>query len=92
MLAQYACELYVFLHIATTCPLTDLENGEVTTNGLTYLSLAMYTCNTGYVLTPSNGSVRVCEADGEWTGEIPTCLRELEMVNGKKIVYSLHSC
>ncbi len=46
-----------------------------------YQSIASYTCNNGYVITPNDGGVRVCGEDGEWAGVAPACPRELIMVN-----------
>src|SRR5207302_158398 len=47
-------------------------NGTVSTsNGTTYSQNAVYTCNTGYVLTGS--SPRTCQAAGTWSGTAPTC-------------------
>ena len=66
----------VFLTVVTCPPLTNPDNGGVTTSGATFASLATYTCTTGYILTPSNGGFRVCGEDGEWTGVAPTCPRE----------------
>ncbi len=65
-------------HAVVTCPtLTDPANGGVLTTSSTFLSGASYFCDTGYVLTPSNGGSRSCGADGEWSGVEPTCQREL---------------
>ena len=74
------CVSYVLLTVVTCLPLTNPENGEVVTfNNNNYQSSATYSCNAGYVLTPSDGGVRVCGEDGEWTGVAPTCLRKLEI-------------
>ncbi len=89
MAAQYAfsntvCELYPPLTVVTCPPLTDPTNGGVTLNpnNNNYQSMATYTCTTGYVLTPSNGSTtRVCQADGQWAGVAPTCPRESVLVD-----------
>ncbi len=69
---------YVLLTVVDCGPLNNPDNGEVTTSGFKYLNLAVYSCTTsGYILIPSDSSVRVCGADGEWTINPPTCEREL---------------
>ncbi len=72
---------YVLITVVDCGPLDNPDNGEVTTSSTTYGSVATYTCTSGYILTPSDGGVRVCGADGQWTGVAPTCPRELIMVN-----------
>ena len=34
-------------------------------------SLVMYTCNVNYML--SGEALRICQADGTWSGTLPTC-------------------
>ncbi len=58
--------------------LSALVSGIVTTtnNGI-YPSVASYTCNDGYALTPAYPSTRACVAHGEsvaWEGTPPTCV------------------
>ncbi len=74
---------YVLLTVVTCPALTAPTNGGVTLspNNNNYLTMATYTCTTGYVLTPNNGDMRACEAGGEWSGDAPTCPRELAIVN-----------
>ncbi len=82
------CELCLLTVSTATCPaLSPPINGGVTVVSLTVSSIATYTCTTGYVLTPSTGSPRVCQADGQWTGVAPTCPRELAMVACMTVVY-----
>ncbi|XP_064386348.1 sushi, von Willebrand factor type A, EGF and pentraxin domain-containing protein 1-like [Halichondria panicea] len=55
-----------------TCPvLTSPTNGALFTPNLNYLTIATYSCDTGYVLTGS--AARRCQADGVWSGVAPTC-------------------
>ena len=49
-------------------------NGQVQLNGTTVGSVANYSCNRRYILNGT--STRTCEADGEWSGDPPTCERE----------------
>ena len=91
------CVSYVLLTVVTCPELTDPNNGIILKPNNNYLSTAVYTCNTGYVLTPSDGGTRVCGADGEWTGVAPTCPRELVITvkyNAKVLLVRLmqHSC
>ena len=76
MLTVTQCVSYVLLTVVTCPELANPDNGMVDTSNNIYLSTPVYTCNSGYVLTPSDGGVRVCGADGEWTGVAPTCPRE----------------
>ncbi len=71
------CVSNVLLTVVTCPPLTHPDNGAVSTPNNNYLSIAVYTCITGYVLTPSNGATRVCGADGEWSKDALTCPRKL---------------
>ncbi|XP_064387176.1 uncharacterized protein LOC135335578 [Halichondria panicea] len=52
--------------------LTVPINGQVSTSsGTTFMSTAIYTCNTGYTL---NGVLtRTCQANGNWDLTVPTC-------------------
>lgn len=53
----------------------DLEspdNGMVDlSNGTTFGSQAVYTCNDPFKL--NGNSVRVCQENGEWSGSTPVC-------------------
>ncbi len=60
--------------------LTLPTNGALSTTSRDYLTVVTYSCQTGYVLTGNNGGARTCQANGVWTGEEPTCPRELAMV------------
>lgn len=43
------------------------------TNGNAEGSTCTYTCNSGWALMAGQSGSRVCNADGTWTGEEPTC-------------------
>ncbi len=68
---------YVLPIVVTCPPLTHPDNGVISTSNNNYLGTAVYTCNTGYIRTPIDGGVRVCQFNGQWTGVAPTCPREL---------------
>ena len=62
---------------ASTCevmdcsPLTDPANGQIVTPSITFGSVATYSCEKGYVLSGQN--MTICQADGTWSGSVPTC-------------------
>ena len=54
------------------CPTPNhLRNGRLQGQHFTYLSPVLYTCDRGYELV--GASVRVCQANGKWNKEEPTC-------------------
>ena len=66
--------IVAFILVGVVCP--DLENPP---NGTVSLSMetvfesqAAYTCNDGFVIS-SGDDTRTCEANGQWSGTIPTC-------------------
>ncbi len=71
-----SCFYYSTIPIAVDCGrLVPPPFGSVTIKGVGTLgSMATYICDDGHHL--QGFSERRCEADGEWTGEIPTCIRE----------------
>ena len=58
--------------------LPDPTNGQVSLTGTNFDSEANYVCDNGYVLTGS--SLRVCQADGEWSSAEPLCERKLSYI------------
>lgn len=62
--------------VADCGPLDDFDNGLVNTeSGTTYNSVALYTCNEGYLL---NGRARrTCLPSGEWALFTSSCIRKL---------------
>lgn len=51
----------------------QIHNGQVdNSNGTTYLSKVVYTCNVGYDLTGSNSSS--CKENGNWTQVKAQCI------------------
>ena len=55
--------------------LEDPDNGQVDFSNTAFESTANYTCNLGYNLTGSSN--RTCEANGNWSGDPPSCERKL---------------
>ena len=55
--------------------LVNQSNGYVDTSvGTSIGDVARYSCDTGYIL---NGTAeRICQADGQWSGSVPTCESE----------------
>ena len=60
----------------TCIKLRDPENGQVhvDTSGMVLGSVANYCCDSGYNLVGS--VVRMCTAEGTWSGEDPICQRK----------------
>ena len=65
--------LCIIIIIAPDCgPLTPPANGDVdTSSGTTAGSVALYSCNEGFVLTGT--ADRVCGSDGRWRPDPPAC-------------------
>ena len=55
--------------------LEDPDNGQVEFSNTTFESTANYTCDLGYSL--NEDSSRTCEANGNWSGDPPSCERKL---------------
>ena len=60
------------LHIFTDCAgLSNISNGDVSTNGLSTGSTATYSCNGGFTLV--GDTTRTCQDNGTWSGSEPIC-------------------
>ena len=59
-------------------PLAGPENGVVNVTTRTVGSVAMYACEGQFVL--NGDSQRTCQEDGEWSGEAPTCLGNVDVL------------
>lgn len=58
------------------CPLLpDPTDATLFVNGRRVGSQATYICNAGFVPRPGDVIVRSCQANGEWTGVEPQCIR-----------------
>ena len=55
--------------------LEDPDNGQVDFSNTTFESTANYTCDLGYSL--NGNSSRTCEANGNWSGDQPSCERKI---------------
>jgi hypothetical protein len=63
-------------------PIATPDNGTVNVTASTYGSTATYKCNTGYAST--DPLIRTCQADGTWTGVLPTCAIQMLKVTVSK--------
>ena len=62
--------------VAIDCgTLEDPIGGNVFSVSTTLLSMATYTCISGYML--SGNKTRQCQPDGSWSGDMPQCIRKL---------------
>ena len=63
----------MFLATVIDCGrLSNPVHGRVNTpTGTVFNSLAMYSCNVGYMI--AGVSIRVCSTDGMWLPDAPTC-------------------
>ena len=62
--------------------LRSLQNGKVTLTATTFLSIASYSCNEGFVLV--GNTVRICLITAQWSGSMPEC-RLGEKLHGHKL-------
>ena len=60
--------------------LDDPRNGRVRVTGTRPGSAATYSCNSGFNLFGGNENRRCVEGSG-WSGEAPTCQREISYTN-----------
>ena len=68
------------IHISPVATLTcsvldDPTDGSVQYSSVDVGSVAEYTCNEGFLL--EGATTRVCQTDGSWSGDTPTCRRGL---------------
>ena len=65
-------QLFSSLQIAVECPsLVRPPNGSLILSGKSFEDIAVYTCDTGFVL--AGESHLVCGSNGLWSGIPPSC-------------------
>ena len=66
-------------HAVVVCGmLSNPQNGSVSVPSQQFGSVATYSCETGLVI--EGNSSRQCESDGNWSGEMPTCVRKHKQI------------
>ena len=69
--------IIMLIVLAVKCPVPkSIPIGSVTTTGLTYGSLAIYSCPKNYLV--DGYQKRQCQSDGTWTGTPPKCVLQSE--------------
>ena len=63
--------IYLFFAVVLCSVLQDPINGSVEYSGVNAGSVAQYSCDEGFML--EGVTIRVCQADGLWSGDAPTC-------------------
>ena len=64
--------LPLFNSVVNCTSLINPPNANVQLNGVSYQSIAVYTCNIGYMRTQGD-MLRTCSAAGTWSGSEPVC-------------------
>ena len=78
--------IFVTFFTAVRCPAHgSLANGVIRSTGDTMGKKLTYICNTGYGLSAEGE--RVCQGNGQWTGDAPTCVCKLN--NLSSFVFSI---
>ena len=71
--------MVIFLFFVTVIDcgsLSDPKNGDIKISRTTFGGKAVYSCDEGHILTHGN-RVRVCQANGQWSGTAPICRGKL---------------
>ena len=64
-----------FNSLVITCsPFEPIANGRIEVTGLTYASVARFTCDPGYYITGS--AIRSCDKNEKWNGIKGICIRK----------------
>ena len=68
------------------------DNGTVNVSSRTVGSIAMYSCNAGFLI--SGDPQRNCQADGRWSGQAPICIlgKYMTMCVSFKMMYHIVLC
>ena len=73
---RYLGKCYSFLSPVVMCSaLDDPTDGSLQYSSVDVGAEARYSCNEGFLL--EGAPTRVCQTDGSWSGEAPTCERGL---------------
>ena len=67
----WKCVCTLFPAVVNCSSVSAPKGGRVSGSGLTYGSVRIFSCNTGYKLGGS--TTRTCQADGSWSGTIAIC-------------------
>ena len=68
---RWIFQFYSVFVVVDCGSLEDPDNGQVEFFNTTFESTANYTCDLGYSL--NGNSTRTCEANGNWSGDLPSC-------------------
>lgn len=86
--------LFVSMRSIHTClaavdcgPLDSPDNGVVRVPGTEFGFAARYSCNVGFTLVGL--STRICQINGKWSGDAPTCRRKIELLATKTSLWML---
>jgi len=60
------------------CAHLELENGYISLNAVTEGGIAAFVCQEGYLL--KGEETLTCEPSGQWSGDVPKCIRELLII------------
>lgn len=73
-------EVVAFFFLAAICEeVPSIQNGQVTVSGTRPGAIATYRCNSGFRLIGQR--TRVCEIDGTFSGQAPTCQRKIAYIH-----------
>ena len=71
------------LILVRECGDLELQHGQVTLESYTVGSLAAFSCDDGYQLRGPS-PVLLCQVNGEWAPEAPTCTGEVKALKFSK--------
>jgi hypothetical protein len=74
MQTSETCSMLVCFLVVDCGSLPNPPNGRVSLIATTFLSSANYFCDPTFLLVGFDR--RICQGNGQWSGEEPSCLRE----------------